>query len=130
MRPYYGSLNDKNQWWDGKNWVTQKKPDALKQLTQVKESFLDGCHMDGVFECPRCWRPHFLPDNYDLLCDGCANVCIDLGGELKDKIMDFKEKARNYWTAGGYKDPEITARMEIRNNTLFNKFAESMKNGK
>jgi hypothetical protein len=120
MKPYYGATNEKNQWWDGKNWANSKKTDDLKRLTQVKESFLDSCHLDGVFECPRCWRPHFLIDNYDLLCDGCADICIEFGGELKDNILKFKEKARNYWTAGGYRDPEITKRLEVRNKSLLN----------
>lgn len=122
MKAYFGATNDLGQWWDGKNWANAKPSDWLKVLAKGREANESGLHIDGVFDCPRCRRTHFIVDNHDLLCDGCANTCLEVGSdELKANIEAYREKARNYWTAGKEKDREIADRIEKRNAAWFQK---------
>ena len=62
--------------------VVPKDPYLLSQFQiQEKELSLEwlsnNCHPEGVFKCPRCYRHHFVPDNFDILCDGCVEILQD-----------------------------------------------------
>jgi len=124
MKPYFGALNDKSQYWDGKNWCNLPKKDdsnehlkySLKMYSKQKEYFNDGCHLDGVFECPRCRRTHNLVDNFDFLCDGCVDVLLThplATKEMLDGIYDFRNRAKLHWC--GKRDSEIDNRILLRN---------------
>lgn len=125
-KPWYGAINSDGKWFDGKNWVncvaqntktinTDYYEQFLKQKTKLNESFDNGCHIDGVFECPRCWRPHFIIDNFDLLCDGCSEIVVSHINATEEQIIGiqlFKEKAKKHYS--GLLDPDILARKNER----------------
>jgi hypothetical protein len=108
MRPLYGSLNDKGQWFDGKDWrswADSKSEDFEKKVAQetfriwetLKRHDEKNCHVDGIFECPRCRYKHYIPDNFELLCDGCVSVIEEhpnASPEQLSGIALWKIKAR------------------------------------
>ena len=47
---------------------------TLKMSIEDSEWMRDSCHPNGYFRCNRCYRKHFIVNNFDLLCDGCVNT--------------------------------------------------------
>lgn len=81
----HGSLNDKNQMYDAriKAWINLPQNDINELKNQYyinstlsSEWLENNCHEDGVFKCSRCYRKHFIPDNFDFLCDGCVDFLL------------------------------------------------------
>jgi hypothetical protein len=66
---------------------------------------------DGVFKCPRCYKKHYVPTNYDYLCDGCVDILL-----THPKTMERTLAGIKYWRsiASDNDNPEITARFEER----------------
>ena len=112
MKPYYGALNAVGQWWDGHAWRRMRgASDQLMQFTTYMEHDAANCHMDGVFQCPRCRRQHYLCDNFDLLCDGCVSVLADMGAlpaPIAEGLALWAQKRRDP------ADPDIAARRAER----------------
>jgi hypothetical protein len=122
-KPYYGATNDQDQWWDGTTWKNfghfdPKKgrslsvTDILTQFETLRDHDSFNCHVDGVFKCPRCRRMHFIPDQFDLLCDGCASICEthpNSSQVIKDGLALWAEK-RKAWST----DPDLLARRKER----------------
>lgn len=96
--------------------VVPKDPEAFKQFElqeqKLSSEWLDNnCHPEGYFKCPRCYRHHFIPDNFDLLCDGCVNILKEYHAEAYS--FEFTELF-NSWLANPSADV-IKQRMELRN---------------
>lgn len=45
------------------------------------EWFNNNCSPNGYFKCNRCYRKHNVPDNFDLLCDGCTEILKEYHAE-------------------------------------------------
>lgn len=59
-------------------WKILDKGDSLfKFYSFTKEWNENNCHPNGYFKCPRCYRKHNVPDNFDLLCDGCSEALLE-----------------------------------------------------
>jgi len=123
IKPQFGSSNNLGQWWDGKTWrkwaeKDDKKESAmecLRLIQTLKEHDENNCHVDGCFKCPRCRRMHFVPVNYDLLCDGCSDLLMahnEVSDEVRENIVLWRKKARNYFA--GNPDADITERFKLR----------------
>lgn len=123
MKPAYGAINDIGQWWDSKCWrnwadandADGSTQDALRILSTTTAHDEKNCHMDGCFECPRCRLTHFIPDNYDLLCDACCSLVLQhpsATGEQIEGIKLWQQKARNYYSPVG--DEDISERHKLR----------------
>lgn len=117
--PYYMEENQLGQYWDGKSFVKNPKSDSefnrlfLRNLTIMKEHDENNCHIDGVFKCPRCWRKHYIVSNYDLLCDGCADLVSKIGSDfVKNNIEIWKNMGKKYFS--NIYIPEIRIRILAR----------------
>lgn len=92
MKPYYGAMNDKNQWFDGTDWKAIKSTSGLSVFETMQGHDASNCHVHGVFTCPRCRRLHFIPDQFDYLCDGCVadlNVHPGTSAEIKAGLEEW-----------------------------------------
>ncbi len=48
---------------------------SLQKMTIIDhEWYMNNCHPNGYFKCNRCYRKHFVIENFDLLCDGCVQI--------------------------------------------------------
>lgn len=73
----HGTVSSDGKVFDAKvyQWISDKDNlSLLKMSTADQEWFRDSCHPNGYFKCNRCYRKHFIVDNFDLLCDGCVNT--------------------------------------------------------
>lgn len=51
MKPYYGAMNDQNQWFDGTDWKAMKgNASVLISFQTLREHDASNCHVDGVFK--------------------------------------------------------------------------------
>lgn len=82
----------------------------LKEKEIGLEWFLNNCHPEGVFFCNRCYRKHFVPDNFDLLCDGCSDILKDYHSQ--GFSFEFTERF-NDWYAN-VPSNVVKARIELR----------------
>ena len=102
MKPYYGALNDQNQWFDGTDWKAMKgNASVLISFQTLREHDASNCPVDGVFKCPRCRRGHFIPDQYDYLCDGCVaelNVHPATSDEIKAGLAEWALMRKTCYT--------------------------------
>lgn len=114
MKPYFGATNDKGQWWDGRDWrnPSNQAAEPLRIIETLRNHDRDNCHVDGCFECPRCRKMHFIPDNFDLLCDGCCETVLahpNATEAMRTGILAWREKARV-----GKDDVDIAMRLALR----------------
>jgi hypothetical protein len=117
MKPLYRDVNDKGQWWDGRVWRNPAPTDHLVWLEKYAVHDAANCHVDGCFKCPRCRLMHFVPDNFDLLCDGCCNAVLahpQATQEQIDGIRQWKRMAAEHWRRGGVRSELIQARVDLR----------------
>ena len=70
---------------DGKSYFFDAKTyqwflenhNSLTKCSILDQEWIDNnCHPNGSLFCPRCYRKHWLVDNYDFLCDGCNNLLL------------------------------------------------------
>jgi hypothetical protein len=110
--------NEHGQYWDGKNWRNPDDNDDVRVHSIVSDHERCNCHFDGCFVCPRCRKNHFIPDNFDLLCDACAEIVLfhpNASDDFRNNIITWREKAQNHYS--GKLDSDILERMKIRNNS-------------
>ena len=121
----YGKENDKGQWWDGKDWRTlAEEPDKIRQeclrvIEKLKAHDEYNCHVDGCFECPRCRKMHFIPSNFDLLCDGCCQVLLTHPYATKEMLVSigiWRNMDKRH-LSGEY-EPDILNRYKIRESLV------------
>lgn len=108
MKIPFGATDSDGKWWDGRDWRKWSEHDLLRIYEILSRHDEDNCHVDGVFKCPRCRKMHYIVSNYDLLCDGCVEICLDSPDctlEVKNNILEWKEKARKHYQ--GQRDPDI-----------------------
>ena len=116
-RPKFLDINDKDQWWDGEQWRNEGSTEnevarsELRKLNMTQQMREDGTRPDGVFKCPRCYKMHFVPDNYDYLCNGC---CVTL--KTHPKATEKMKQGIRYWNsiASNLDHPEVKARYAER----------------
>lgn len=124
MKPYYGATNSDNKWWDGKDWRSLRKDqknhtfdissdDWMRMIETLREHDKNNCHVDGVFRCARCRRQHFIPDNFDYLCDGCVSL-LQTHPATPANIMEGIAT----WRAKDRQDPDIIERYAERQRLL------------
>lgn len=126
MRPPFGAMDDQGRWFDGTDW--RKMPmSAATGLVAVEHQMLmvlevlsgheaAGCHTEGVFKCPRCRRMHFIPDTYDLLCDGCEAIVAThprATEEQRAGCAAWAERRRAHYT-----HPDILERVALRDRLM------------
>lgn len=73
----HGTLSTDGKVFDAKvyQYVSAKDTlSTLKMSIEDSEWMRDSCHPNGYFRCNRCYRKHFIVNNFDLLCDGCVNT--------------------------------------------------------
>lgn len=76
----HGHISESGKIFDAKVWQYVSDKDELsilKMSIEDKEWISDSCHPNGYFKCNRCYRKHFIVNNFDLLCDGCVNTLIN-----------------------------------------------------
>lgn len=76
-----------NMVFDARNWqwlsvpkesdLTEYSQFVMKLSIPDSEWENDNCHPNGYFRCPRCYKKHFVVDNFDFLCDGCVSLLTD-----------------------------------------------------
>ena len=123
IKPYYGEENQHGQWWDGKSF--RKLPNdndqkgfvqmAFRRIDYLSSLYEKGCHADGCFTCPRCRMTHFLPTNYDLLCDGCVRAELANNSNVEKEILEWKQKTKLHYS--GSPQPEIIEREIFREHS-------------
>ena len=127
MKPLYGSVNDSGLWWDGKawrKWWEEGNGDSVvRHVLRTSSTIIShaekNCHPDGCFECPRCRLIHFIPDNYDFLCDTCCDILLShdrTPQDIKDSILSWRSKARKYYS--GEHDSDIVGRHVLREKMM------------
>lgn len=110
----YGKKDSNDRWFDGFVYRNYDKTDYHRLIERGAMDYLNARHPDGCFNCPRCRFSHYIPDNYDYLCDGCVNVLLvhhAVTEEMLANILEWKIKASTYYRIDGYKHPDITARI-------------------
>jgi hypothetical protein len=116
--PKFLDVNDENQWYDGTKWRNENDDTVsgcIKSFYIKSEIGKDheeaNCNVDGCFKCPRCYKKHFIPDNYDYLCDGCCRALLTHPKAHEEWIIGIK-----YWRsiAGRLDLPEVKARYDER----------------
>lgn len=88
-------------------------------------------HPDGCFKCPRCKCYHYIPDNYDLLCDTCVNIVIEHVNTTTKQLEGIKlwcNKKALYWSTNRVEDKDIEERLLLRDK-LINDVADLMYTG-
>lgn len=82
----------------------------LKEKELEQEWFENNCHPNGVFFCNRCYRKHNVPDNFDLLCDGCISILKEY--HSIGFSFDFTERFNEWYT--NIPSKVLNERMELR----------------
>ncbi len=59
--------------WRNKSFDTSEE---IHSFEMYQHWFSNNCHPNGYLKCPRCYRKHNVPDNFDLLCDGCEDILV------------------------------------------------------
>lgn len=111
-------IDNKQQQFDARTYQWKNVPTntlAFSQYTKQEsgmqeEWFNNNCHPEGLFFCNRCYRKHYVPDNFDLLCDGCTEVLKDYHSQ--GFSFDFTDQF-NLWYTNIPQDV-IEARIELR----------------
>ena len=129
---------DNNSFWAGATGnMSWRKPPVTdtewgKQFCwfqhSTQEYVLNNRHPDGCFKCPRCKLYHYIPDNYELLCDTCVNIVLKHSNATPEQIEGIKlwqQKKKLYWSANRVKDKDIEARLLLRDK-LINDVADLM----
>ena len=126
--PKYLEKNDKNQWWDGVTWRnlgTSNSKTSVHTYYRMQAYRIDdklhNTNRDGCFKCPRCYLKHYLPTNYDYLCDFCMELVLThpkTRQETVQAIQYWKQLAKKIvFKQGGVEDygsEEMQARFEER----------------
>ena len=119
--PKFKDINDKEQWWDGTQWrnIGNTEDEQIKTEYRMQDACekmrIYNTHPEGVLKCPRCYKMHFLPDNYDNLCDGCCTALLTHPKATEQMITGIK-----YWRsiAGNLNIPEVKARYDERDKLV------------
>lgn len=95
--------------------VIPKDPLTFHQFTiqekELEQEWLENnCHPNGVFKCNRCYRKHYVPDNFDLLCDGCSSILKEYHSQGLQ--FEFTERFNDWYT--NVPENIIRSRMELR----------------
>lgn len=123
--PKFLDINEKDQWWDGTQWRNEGKGNEKELIqTDIRKSCMKidmdiyNTHPDGVFKCPRCYKMHFVPDNYDKLCDGCCAILLTHPKATEKMIAGIK-----HWQsiAGNLDNPKVKSRYDEREKLLAEK---------
>jgi hypothetical protein len=121
-KPKFLEVNEKDQWWDGTTWRNEGEVGSeeltrtnLRKASILENNSLYNTHPDGVIKCPRCYKMHFVPDNYDNLCDGCCTILLSHPKATEKMITGIK-----YWRsiAGKLDNPEVKARYDERDRLV------------
>lgn len=81
------------------------------QEKELEQEWLENnCHPNGYFKCPRCYRKSNVPDNFDLLCDGCTSILKDYHSQGLQ--FEFTERFNDWYT--NVPLSVINDRMELR----------------
>ena len=132
---------DEGSYWAGlsNNMSWRKAPRNIKEVEQQYLWFIASTqeyvettrHPDGCFKCPRCKCYHYIPDNYELLCDTCVNILLEHINTTTKQLEGIKlwcNKKALYWSANRVEDKDIEERLYLRDK-LINEVANMMYSG-
>lgn len=111
-------VENNSQQFDARTYQWRNVPKDLLDFKQyifkekeVKSEWLENnCHPNGVLFCPRCYRKHFIPDNFDFLCDGCTHVLKDY--HSMGLQFEFTERFNTWYS--NVPEGEVTTRIKLR----------------
>lgn len=83
---------------------------TLQEKELESEWLENNCHSNGFLKCPRCYRKHNVPDNFDFLCDGCCNILQQYHRE--GHSFEFTERF-NLWNTNVSRE-DCQSRMNLR----------------
>ncbi len=117
--------DESGQYFANRAW--RKEPKTEKEITEqylwfkasTQEYIETTRHPDGCFKCSRCKLWHYVPDNYDLLCDPCVSILLNHPKTTPEQLDGIKQwciKKKQHW--GGQLDADILERLELRDKLI------------
>lgn len=126
----YKEKEDGSYWAGLSNQKSWRKPPVTSQdeaaqyiwfQHSTQEYVLNNKHPDGCFKCPRCKLHHYIPDNYELLCDTCVDIVLTSAKATPKQLEGIKlwqQKKKLYWSANRVDDKDIEERLLLRDKLI------------
>jgi hypothetical protein len=133
----YKEKEDGSYWAGLSNNMSWRKPPVTETnhrhqyewfKASTQEYVLNNRHPDGCFKCPRCKLHHYIPDNFELLCDTCVDIVLEHSNATPEQVEGIKlwqQKKKLYWSANRVEDKDIEERLLLRDK-LINDVADLM----
>lgn len=116
---YWAGLSNNMSWRKAPTTDKDFEHQYLWFCTSTQEYVSSTRHPDGCFKCPRCKCYHYVPDNYELLCDTCVSIVIDHPKAKPEQVEGIKlwnNKKRAHWS--GNIDADIVDRLQLRDKLV------------